>query len=152
MPAATTRRRPRRLPRRRDGAPPPTISARSVCLASGSSSHHGACPAPIPWLASTARPGALSGDADTALPWTTGHGTPEHPGPIHAERAMAVSASRWVGPVDIRLGGNLGKIIAQNFISRAGLAAYCIAAPPVPPMVRRLICSMTVLLAVILPL
>jgi len=65
---------------------------------------------------------------------------------------MAVSASRWVGPVDIRLGGNLGKIIAQNVVSRAGLAAYCIAAPPVPPMVRRLICSMTVLLAVTLPL
>ena len=65
---------------------------------------------------------------------------------------MAVSASRWVGPVEIPLGGNLGKIIAQNFISRAGLAAYCIAAPPVPPMVRRLICSMTVLLAVTLPL
>ena len=65
---------------------------------------------------------------------------------------MAVSASRWIGPVDIRLGGNLGKIIAQNVVSRAGLAAYCIAAPPVPPMVRRLICSMTVLLAVTLPL
>jgi hypothetical protein len=65
---------------------------------------------------------------------------------------MAVSASRWAGPSKFRLGGNLGKIIAQNFISRAGLAAYCIAAPPVPPMVRRLICSMTVLLAVKFPL